>query len=293
MRRRNKHVRNSAPIITEEERIDVEIKSRIDYLCSRSHNNQVMLLMDKHPKQYTKDNVFFIDEDFMKKRLFELKLWDDMWSSALENKYNKILLVNLLSMAETLYKRSETLLNIDYFPFYPDMKDNMTSDEEDDLIHLARVIHLGSRCSIPEDHLLKKRKWILLMDHEKEQREILLNVNKYLADEIAKNKVDWVLTYNIIKSHYKNQTRLKCAQIDLERGLGGKVDESDEKNDDSDGIPDLVDSRGVKAHKSMFRLQLEEEDRKARSAKVIPSFVLFSFDLNFFAEERRGGGGKR
>jgi hypothetical protein len=31
-----------------------------------------------------------------------------------------------------------------------------------------------------------------------------------------------------------------------------------------------------KAPKSIFRLQLEEEDRKARSAKVIPSFVLFS-----------------
>ena len=122
-------MRNSAPIITEEERLDVEMKARIHYLSTHSHNNQVMLLMDKHPKQYTKDNVFFVDNDFMKKRLFELQLWDNMWSTALENKYNKILLVNLLSMAETLYKRSQTLLNVDYFPFYPDMKDNMTSDE--------------------------------------------------------------------------------------------------------------------------------------------------------------------
>ena len=41
-----------------------------------------------------------------------------------------------------------------------------------------------------------------------------------------------------------------------------------------------VPSRCVnKAPKSIFRLQLEEEDRKARSAKVIPSFVLFSLIL--------------
>jgi hypothetical protein len=248
-----------------------------------------MLLMDKHPKQYTKDNVFFIDNDFMKKRLFELKLWDDMWNSTLENKYNKILLVNLLSMAETLYKRSETLLNIDYFPFYPDMKDNMTSDEED-VPHLNMVIHHGHRSFLPEDHPLNKRKWISLMDYEKEQRDYKLNSNKYLADEIAKNKVDWVLTYNNINEYYINQTRLKCAQIDLDRGLGGKGEGSNEENDDSDGVPDLVDSSDVK---SMFRQQLEEEDRKARSAKVIPSFVLFTFDLNFCAEERRGGGGER
>jgi hypothetical protein len=121
-------------LLSQEQMINVQINN----FRRRSHKNQHKLLIDKHPKKYEEKDVYFIDVSCVQKRAYELMLWDAMWNAALKNKQNKVLEINLLSIAESLHKRSETLLHLDYFNFYPDLND-MASDEEKDEVDLKKL----------------------------------------------------------------------------------------------------------------------------------------------------------
>ncbi len=160
------------------------IKERINTLKKKAHDNQVGLLMDKHPKIYNKDSVFCIDENFMKKRTFEMNLWDEMWDLALKNRRKKILPCNLLLIAETLYKRSETLLNKPYFPFYPDPDDDNSSDDEEEKVFKrereAKNIIANNK---------KLRSWTSLIEKEEKERVVDEAWNKYITEAIEENDV--------------------------------------------------------------------------------------------------------
>jgi hypothetical protein len=114
----------------------IETNSQISILRKMSHDNQHNLLINKHPKIFWNGYLYQHDELHVVKRRFELNLWDAFWDAAIENTRNKILLDDLLLIAESLFERSTVLLNVDSFLFYPDI-DNVTNDDEacdDDVI---------------------------------------------------------------------------------------------------------------------------------------------------------------
>jgi hypothetical protein len=183
------------------------ITERIKTLQKKAHDNQIQLLMDKHPRIYNKDSVFCVDENFMKKRTFEMNLWDEMWDLALKNRRKKILPCNLLLIAETLYKRSEILLNKAYFPFYPDPDDDNSSDDEEEKAfkkelgkkqevitnstEIRSTIYTGLRNLLQKDHQL--RSWTSLIEKEEKERVVDEAWNKYIAEAIAENDVNAII----------------------------------------------------------------------------------------------------
>jgi hypothetical protein len=113
-----------------------------------------------------------------------MNLWDEMWDLALKNRRKKILPCNLLLIAETLYKRSETLLNKPYFPFYPDPDDDNSSDDEEEKVFKrereAKNIIANNK---------KLRSWTSLIEKEEKERVVDEAWNKYITEAIEENDV--------------------------------------------------------------------------------------------------------
>jgi hypothetical protein len=95
-----------------------------------------------------------------------------------------------------------------------------------------------------------------------------IGITKPLARKMFVARID-----ELIRRDLEEKDRTAAIQQRKKRARLWIAEESDKEM--------AVPSRCVnkKAPKSIFRLQLEEEDRKVRSAKVIPSFVSFSLIL--------------
>jgi hypothetical protein len=170
-----------------------QIKFRISDLRNRSHANQAKLLMDKHPtKGHSKENILLNT----RQRRFELMLWDAMWDAAMNNdNKHKTSLVNLVLIAESLFKRSHSLLYVEKLLFYPHIEDpeDLTSDEED-----CEVLEDSKGCNTNEmiDFLISHATEFV------EKAALNQSSESTLVD--AEICLDWVAFFNEISLSYKS-----------------------------------------------------------------------------------------
>jgi hypothetical protein len=172
------------------------IKFRISDLRNRSHANQAKLLMDKHPtKGHSKEKIHLN----MRQRRFQLMLWDAMWDEAMKNdNKHKTSLVNLVLIAESLFKRSHSLLYIENL----EDPEDLTSDEED--------------CEVPEDSKgcnTNEMIDFLISDATEfvEKAALSQSSESTLAD--AEICIDWVAFFDEILISYKSLRHKRLSAI--------------------------------------------------------------------------------